>query len=67
MPFIVSPLVKWTLSALGAVAAVHWAVREFRRVNAELDELNAARVRQSARPEELPRLRRDPRTGEYRL
>ena len=64
-PFIVSPLVKWTLSALGTAAVVHWVVREVQRVNAELRE--AVRVRETVRREELPTLRRDPRTGEYRL
>jgi hypothetical protein len=60
-----SPLVKWTFAALGGAMAVHWVVREVRRVNEELDARRAmARVRDQER---RPTLRRDPITGEYRL
>ncbi len=65
-PFLVPPLVKWTLSVLGAAAVVHWVVREVKRVNAELDAARPVRVNEIRR-EDLPTLRRDPRTGEYRL
>ena len=65
MPLVISPLVKWTLVALGGAAAVHWVVKEVRRVNEELDRAKAmARVRDQRR---LPTLRRDPRTGIYRI
>lgn len=66
-PLIVPPLVKWTLSALGAATVVHWMIREARRMNAELQEAHLARVKEPVRRQELPTLRRDPRTGEYRL
>jgi hypothetical protein len=60
-----SPLVKWTFAALGGAMAVHWVVREVRRVNEELDARRAmARIRDQER---RPTLRRDPTTGEYRL
>jgi hypothetical protein len=62
--FLVSPLVKWTLAALGAGVVVHWAVKEARRVNEELE-----RVRRAAKVtdrETMPKLRRDPVSGEYR-
>ena len=63
-PFLLSPLVKWTLVAVGGAMAVHWVVREVRRVNEELD---ARRVRARIRDQERrPTLRRDPLTGEYR-
>jgi hypothetical protein len=63
-PFIMPPLVKWTLAALGGAAMVHWVVREVRRANEELDR---ARVRSRiAGSERRPTLRRDPATGEYR-
>ena len=63
--FVVPPLVKWTLGALGAAVVVHWVVREVRRVNAELDRAKAqVRV---ADNRAYPTLRRDPRTGEYRI
>ena len=65
-PFVLPPLVKWTLSVLGAAAVVHWVVREVRRVNAELEAMAAARARQTIRREDVQKLRRDPRTGEYR-
>jgi hypothetical protein len=64
-PFVMSPLVKWTLAAVGGAMVVHWVVREVRRVNAELDARKArARIRDQ---ENRPTLRRDPATGEYRL
>ena len=63
--FVIPPLVKWTLGALGAAAVVHWVVKEVRRVNAELDEAKA-RVLVTDR-QLYPTLRRDPHTGEYRV
>jgi len=65
MPFIIPPLAKWTLVALGGAMVVHWVVREVRRANEELDRRRAP-VRIN-RAERLPTLRRDPTTGEYRL
>jgi hypothetical protein len=57
------PLFAWMLGALGATAALRWAAREARRINAELD-----RVRETgaAERETLPTLKRDPQTGDYR-
>ena len=64
-PFLMSPLVKWTLVALGGAMAVHWVVKEVRRVNEELEAQRArARIRDQER---RPTLRRDPVSGEYRL
>jgi hypothetical protein len=63
--FMIPPLVKWTLGMIGAAAVVHWAVREVRRINAELDQAKA-RVRVTDR-KVYPTLRRDPHTGEYRI
>ncbi|MEJ2624914.1 MAG: hypothetical protein P8Z80_10325 [Pseudolabrys sp.] len=63
-PFVMSPLVKWTLAAAGGAMVVHWVVREVRRINEELDAQKArARVRDQAQRQTL---RRDPATGEYR-
>ena len=66
MPTILlSPLVKWSLAALGGAMVVHWVVKEARRINEELD--NARRVKVRISDEETrPTLRRDPATGEYR-
>lgn len=63
-PFVMSPLVKWTLAAVGGAMVVHWVVREVRRINEELDAQKArARIRDQ---ENRPTLRRDPTTGQYR-
>jgi hypothetical protein len=64
-PIVIPPLVKWTLGVLGAAAVVHWVVKEVRRVNAELDQADAAVARFPGR-ESWPTLKRDPLTGEYR-
>jgi hypothetical protein len=64
-PILLSPLVKWTLAAVGGAMVVHWVVKEARRINEELDRAKRA-VRISDR-ENMPKLRRDPSTGEYRL
>jgi hypothetical protein len=62
-PIVFAPLIKIALGALGAGAIVHWAVKEVRRINAELERVKSASAidRQS-----LPTLRRDPSTGEWR-
>ena len=64
-PILLSPLVKWTLAAAGGAMVVHWVVKEARRINEELDRAKRA-VRISDR-ENMPTLRRDPASGEYRL
>ena len=63
--FLLSPLVKWSLAALGGAMVVQWVVKEARRINDELDSRRQVRVRVTDR-ENRPTLRRDPRTGEYR-
>jgi hypothetical protein len=67
MPFVVPPLLKWAIAAFGGAAAVHWAVREIRRVNAELERVKAAPATDAAARKSLPTLRRDPATGEWRV
>ena len=66
-PFFVPPLVKVALAALGGAAAVHWVVKEIRRVNAELDRVRAAPTLDPVARRRLPTLRRDPKSGEWRL
>jgi hypothetical protein len=58
------PVISATLAAIGAVVLSRVLAREWQRVNAELD----ARERAAAvvRSKDLPTLRRDPLTGEYR-
>lgn len=62
-PIFLTPLVKWSLVALGGAMVVHWVVKEVRRVNEELDNAKRVKVRVSER---RLTLRRDPVTGEYR-
>lgn len=64
-PFVVPPLVKLALGAAGAAAIVHWAVREVRRLNEELERARTAKI--GVRTESLPKLRRDPVSGVWRL
>ena len=40
-PILLSPLVKWSLAALGGAMVVHWVVKEARRINEELDQRQA--------------------------
>ncbi len=64
--FLFSPLVKWALFAAGGAVVVTWAITEARRINEELE--NARRVKARITDAEQRRtLRRDPRTGEFRL
>ena len=66
-PFVIPPLVKVALGAVGAAAIVHWVVREVRRINAELERMQAGPAVDPMARQALPTLRRDPRTGVYRL
>lgn len=61
-----SPLIKLALGALGAGAIVHWAVKEVRRINEELDRVKTASSIDPAARQALPTLRRDPSTGDWR-
>jgi hypothetical protein len=65
--FVIPPLVKLVLGALGAGAIAHWMVNEIRRINAELDRMKTVAVVDPAARQELPTLRRDPRSGEWRV
>jgi hypothetical protein len=60
---VVPPAVVWTLGALGTALLSRLLIKEWQRINAELD-----RVRHAPEPgrQRLPTLRRDPRTGVYR-
>ena len=64
--FLLSPLLKWSLAALGGAMIVHWAVKDARRINEELDQAGRVKAKISD-AENRPTLRRDPMTGEYRL
>ncbi len=60
------PLLALTLGMFGAVTLVRWCVKEVRRVNGELDGLHARGTPDQVDRNTLPKLKRDPATGEYR-
>lgn len=66
-PILIPQLVKFALGAAGAAAAVRWAVKEARRINQELHRAQTAPVSDQAMRQELPTLRRDPHTGDWRV
>jgi len=59
------PVVALALGMFGATAVVRWCMKEVRRVNAELDQVRA-RAGEPVDPRALPKLKPDPKTGEYR-
>jgi hypothetical protein len=65
--FVIAPLLKIALGALGAGVAVRWMTKEARRVNAEIERVRAGRALDPAARRALPTLRHDPRTGEWRV
>ena len=58
------PLFLWAMGALGAAAAAKVAVKEWRRVNAELDQVKATETDKEAEP--VTELKRDPESGVFR-
>lgn len=61
------PVVALALGAFGAAALVRWCYREVQRVNSELDSVRArAQPVHPVDRDALPKLKRDPETGEYR-
>ena len=64
-PLVISPLIRLALGAVGTGVVLRWVVKEVRRVNAELDRVKAGS--DPAVREAFPTLRRDPRTGEWRI
>ncbi|MEZ5889496.1 MAG: hypothetical protein R3D52_04040 [Xanthobacteraceae bacterium] len=65
VPFAIPPIITAAFGALGVASLARVLVKEWRRVNAELDRASAAATERVDR-EHLPKLRRDPRTGVYR-
>ena len=64
-PLVISPLVRLALGAVGTGVVLRWVVKEVRRINAELDQVKAGT--DPAVRQDFPTLRRDPRTGEWRV
>jgi hypothetical protein len=66
-PFLLSPVVKIALGAIGGAAVAHWAIKEVRRINHELERMRAASSIDPVTRRKLPTLRRDPHSGEWRI
>jgi hypothetical protein len=60
------PVLALTLGILGAAAVVRWCAKEVRRINSELDNVRARTVVDPVDRNALPKLKRDPNSGEYR-
>lgn len=60
------PLIVFALGVVGAAVVVRWCVREVQRVNTELDEMRARASVEPLDRSTLPKLKPDPKTGEYR-
>ena len=60
------PLFAFAVGVVGAAALVRWCIKEVQRVNAELDRVRAEASVEPASREAMPKLKRDPATGEYR-
>jgi hypothetical protein len=66
-PILIPALARIAIGALGAGAAMHWIVKEFRRINAELDRVRKMPPTDASERHTFPTLRRDPRTGDWRV
>jgi len=64
MPIFIPPLIGWALGALGVAVVAKTLVREWHRIN---DELHPSEpMREAPARENIPVLRRDPKSGVYR-
>lgn len=59
------PALVWALGVIGAAIVTKFAIREWHRVNTELEKARSAPVCDQDR-NALPKLRRDPVTGVFR-
>jgi hypothetical protein len=60
------PVIPAAALAIAATVGAKWAVREWRRINEELDRVQPKREHRDRETRDLPRLKRDPKTGEWR-
>jgi hypothetical protein len=60
------PVLALTLGMVGATVLVRWFVKEIQRVNNELDGVRGQAPVDSVDRNALPKLKRDPKSGEYR-
>ena len=66
-PVLITPLAKIAIGVLGAGAVIHWAVKEVRRINEELDRVRSTPTVDPSVRRTFPTLRRDPHTGDWRV
>jgi hypothetical protein len=66
-PILIPPLARIAIGVLGAGAAIHWMVKEVRRLNEELDRVRSATNVDASARSTFPTLRRDPRTGDWHV
>jgi len=66
-PLLIPHLARFAIGALGAGAAVHWIVKEVRRINEEIDRVRRATTVDANTRSTFPTLRRDPNSGEWRV
>ena len=64
---VLPPTLAWTLGTVAAVMVVKLVIKEWQRVNDELDRMKRAPVKVEPDRRTLPTLRRDPISGQYRL
>jgi hypothetical protein len=56
----------FAVGLMGAAALLRWCVKEVQRVNLDLDNLRGRSGTVPVDRDTLPKLKRDPDTGEYR-
>jgi hypothetical protein len=66
-PVGIPTVVVWALGAVGAAVLAKFVKNEWQRVNAELHPRKGARATDAVDRALLPTLRRDPKTGVYRV
>jgi hypothetical protein len=60
------PIILFALGVVGTAALVRWCAREVLRVNSDLDDVRARAAVEPIDRNALPKLKQDPKTGEYR-
>jgi hypothetical protein len=60
------PVFIFALGLMGAAVLVRWCVKEMHRVNDDLDSVRSGAPVEPIDPAALPKLKRDPASGEYR-
>ncbi len=65
-PILIPPLARIALGVLSASAVVGWVVKEVRRIKEEVEREKTTQADLTER-ENLPTLRQDPHTGDWRV